>query len=233
MLLTIVNNRGVVLRFIAILAVVAMLVPLGPVVATELVGRPRIVDGDTIAYRDDRVRLHGIDAPENAQHCLDASGGDYRCGEAATKALERLVDGREIRCSGTERDQYGRLIAVCRVGGREINRWMVDTGWALAYIRYSGDYAGEERAAARARRGLWAGSFEAPWEYRRARRQIAVAATPVPGCPIKGNLSANGRIYHTPTSRWYERTAIDPSKGERWFCSEREALDAGWRAPRG
>ncbi len=221
------------MRFIAILAVVAMLVPLGPVVATELVGRPRIVDGDTIAYRDDRVRLHGIDAPENAQHCLDASGGDYRCGEAATKALERLVAGREIRCSGSERDQYGRLIAVCRVGGREINRWMVDTGWALAYIRYSRDYAAQERNASQARRGLWAGSFEAPWEYRRARRQIAVAAPPVPGCPIKGNLSANGRIYHTPTSRWYERTAIDPSKGERWFCSEREALDAGWRAPRG
>jgi endonuclease YncB( thermonuclease family) len=233
MLLTKVNDRGVVLRFIAILAVAATLVSFGPVDAAELVGRARIVDGDTIAYRDDKVRLHGIDAPENAQHCRDASGGDYRCGVAATRALEAFVAGREIRCSGTERDKYGRLIAVCRVGGREINRWMVNAGWARAYLRYSRDYADEERDAAQARRGLWAGSFEAPWDFRHARRVAAVSATPAPGCPIKGNISANGRIYHTPASRWYDRTAIDLSKGERWFCSEREARDAGWRAPRG
>ncbi|MHA1528405.1 MAG: thermonuclease family protein [Alphaproteobacteria bacterium] len=221
------------MRLIAILAVAAAFMPFGPADAAELVGRPRIVDGDTFAFRDDKVRLHGIDAPENAQHCRDAAGGDYRCGEAATKALETLVAGREIRCSGTDRDKYGRLIAVCRVGGREINRWMVGAGWAVAYLRYSRDYAAEERDAAQARRGLWAGSFEAPWEFRHARRTAAVSATPVPGCPVKGNISANGRIYHTPDSRWYDQTAIDPSKGERWFCSEREALDAGWRAPRG
>jgi len=237
MLLTIVNNRGVGLRFIAILAVVAVLVAFGPVVATELEGRPRIVDGDTFAYRGDRVRLHGIDAPESAQHCRDAAGGDYRCGVAATRALEAFVAGREVRCAGIERDKYGRLIAVCWVGGREINRWMVEAGWALAYIRYSGDYAAQERDASRARRGLWAGWFEAPWEFRRTRWKVAVAPTVVPtlvpGCPIKGNISANGRIYHTPHSRWYERTVIEPSKGERWFCSEREAREAGWRAPRG
>jgi endonuclease YncB( thermonuclease family) len=221
------------MRIITVLVAAVALVAFGPVDAAELVGMPRIVDGDTFAYRDDRVRLHGIDAPETAQHCLDASGGDYLCGEAATKALETFVAGREIRCSGTDRDQYGRLIAVCRVGGREINQWMVGAGWALAYTRYSRDYAGEERDAERARRGLWAGSFEAPWDFRRARRVAAVSATPAPDCPIKGNISANGRIYHTPTSRWYDRTAIDPSKGERWFCSEREARDAGWRAPRG
>ncbi len=86
MLLTKVNDRGVVLRFIAVIAVAATLVAFGPVDfgpvdAVELVGRPRIVDGDTLAYRDGKVRLHGIDAPENAQHCLDAAGGDYRCGE--------------------------------------------------------------------------------------------------------------------------------------------------------
>ena len=233
MLLTIVNNRGVGMRLAAILAVAVVFVAFGPAVAAELVGRPRIVDGDTFAYRDGKVRLYGIDAPENAQHCRDAAGGDYRCGLAATEALATFVAGREIRCLGTDRDRYGRLIAVCRVGGREINRWMVSAGWALAYLRYSHDYAAEERDAAQARRGLWAGSFEAPWDFRRARRTVAVSATPVPGCPIKGNISANGRIYHTPSSRWYDRTVVDPSKGERWFCSEREARDAGWRAPKG
>ena len=51
-------------------------------------------------------------------------------------------------------------------------------------------------------------------------------------CRIKGNISKHGRIYHVPGSRWYDETKIDTSKGERWFCSEQEAIDAGWRAPR-
>ena len=151
----------------------------------------------------------------------------------ATKALTRLIDRGSVRCSGDERDRYDRLIAVCLRGGREINREMVASGWARAYIRYSSDYAAEEHDASQARRGLWAGSFEAPWDFRRARWNAAALPAPVSGCPIKGNISANGRIYHTPSSRWYDRTGIDLSKGERWFCSEREALDAGWRAPKG
>jgi hypothetical protein len=51
-------------------------------------------------------------------------------------------------------------------------------------------------------------------------------------CRIKGNISESGRIYHLPGSEWYERTQINPAKGERWFCSEAEAKAAGWRAPR-
>ena len=220
------------MRFIAILIAVAALLPFGPIEAAELVGRARIVDGDTVVIGGEVIRLYGIDAPENGQRCLDVSGGDYRCGEAATKALETLVAGREIRCLGTDRDRYDRLIAVCWVGGREINRAMVSSGLARAYTRYSRDYAAEELDASRARRGFWAGSFEAPWDFRRAGWKRNVVAPPVPDCPIKGNISANGRIYHTRSSRWYDRTVIDLSSGERWFCSEREALDAGWRAPK-
>ena len=53
------------------------------------------------------------------------------------------------------------------------------------------------------------------------------------GCPIKGNINRDGElIYHTPWgSQWYDRTRISTARGEQWFCSEREALDAGWRAP--
>ncbi len=232
MLLTIVNNRGVGMRLAAILVVAATLVAFGPVDAAELVGKPRIVDGDTIVIGGEVVRLQGIDAPENRQHCDDASGNDYRCGVAATQALTHLIASGDVRCSGAERDRYGRLIAVCHRGEREINRAMVASGWALAYVRYSPDYISEQRDASQARRGLWAGSFEAPWDFRRAGWKRNVVAPPDPNCPIKGNISANGRIYHTPSSRWYDRTVIDLSKGERWFCSEREALDAGWRTPK-
>jgi endonuclease YncB( thermonuclease family) len=66
--------------------------------------------------------------------------------------------------------------------------------------------------------------------------QVVVGAAPAqPGsgkCLIKGNISSKGRIYHLPGSEFYDRTWIDESKGERWFCSEAEALAAGWRPAR-
>jgi endonuclease YncB( thermonuclease family) len=61
---------------------------------------------------------------------------------------------------------------------------------------------------------------------------LAAASNPPGTCAIKGNISRNGRIYHLPNSASYARTTIDESKGERWFCSEREAQAAGWRPPR-
>jgi len=50
------------------------------------------------------------------------------------------------------------------------------------------------------------------------------------GCAIKGNISSSGeRIYHVPGAQNYGRTVISPQKGERWFCTEAEAIAAGWR----
>ena len=80
--------------------------------------------------------------------------------------------------------------------------------------------------------GFWQGTAEPAWDFRTRRWKVEKQKAPN-GCPIKGNISRSGeRIYHAPWSRWYEDTRISPEKGERWFCSEREALDAGWRAPK-
>jgi hypothetical protein len=57
---------------------------------------------------------------------------------------------------------------------------------------------------------------------------LAFASAPE-ACAIKGNISANGRIYHRPGQRDYARTRINPAQGERWFCTEDEARAAGWR----
>jgi hypothetical protein len=58
----------------------------------------------------------------------------------------------------------------------------------------------------------------------------AGAQTPSQQCLIKGNVSSRGeRIYHPPGCRYYNSTVIDPKRGERWFCSEQEAVAAGWR----
>lgn len=204
-----------------------------PVAALEVSGRAVVVDGDTLVLGGDTVRLFGIDAPEAGQTCTGSGGRDFDCGAAATRALADLVAGARLHCTGDERDRYGRLLAVCARDGRDINREMVAAGWARAFVRYSGAYAAEEAAAASSGLGLWAGRFEAPWDYRAAARQrvstMNDADVAPGGCVIKGNISRNGRIYHMPGSRDYAATRISPSRGERWFCSETEARAAGWR----
>jgi endonuclease YncB( thermonuclease family) len=219
------------MRFVLFLFAALLLAPVTPGSAEQLFGRVRIVDGDTLEIGSDRIRLHGIDAPETGQDCVDGAGRSYRCGVVAASILSGLVGTGPVTRAGSERDRDGRLIAVCHKAGKDINAEMVRLGWARAFLHYSQDYVALESDAKTSRNGLWAGNFEAPWDFRRAKWKFAVLGAPVPGCPIKGNISANGRIYHAPYSRWYDRTAINLSKGERWFCSEREALDAGWRAP--
>ena len=69
-----------------------------------------------------------------------------------------------------------------------------------------------------------------PWDWRRGHRLETTNAPDDGDCTIKGNISRSGaRIYHVPGGRWYDRTKIDPTKGERMFCSDAEAVDAGWR----
>lgn len=198
----------------------------------------RVVDGDSLEIAGQDIRLHGIDAPEDGQTCRDTTGRSWDCGRAAEQRLAALVSGRTPACRGIERDRYGRLVAVCEAGGTDLGAAMVASGLAVAYRRYSHAYVTEETDARNARRGMWAGSFETPEDWRAARRSRAVRRaaaqpSPTPGCAIKGNISSSGRIYHVPGSRWYDRTVVDPADGERWFCSAAEAESAGWRAPRG
>lgn len=220
------------MRRIAVAAALGCLLS-GAAMAQE--GRARVIDGDSLEVAGEAIRLNGIDAPEARQTCRDAFGEDYACGQSAARALQRLVEGRTVTCRTLERDRYGRRIAVCEAGGVELNRAMVEGGWAMAFPRYSADYVEDEGMAARAQRGIWSGSFAAPWDWRRIERQTEVAQTDrtAPSdCRIKGNISGAGRIYHVPGSEHYADTRINPGRGERWFCTEAEAIAAGWRAPR-
>ncbi len=204
---------------------------LAPLAHAEIVGRASVVDGDTIEVHGQRIRLFGIDAPESAQLCL-ADDRHWRCGQQAALALDERVAGRPVVCTEKDRDRYGRIVAVCRAGDLDLNAWLVAEGWALAYRRYSTDYLDEEATASTARKGIWRGTFVPPWDWRRGRR-LEVTADKPGDCRIKGNISSKGeRIYHVPGGRFYERTRIDASKGERWFCSEAEAEAAGWRRSR-
>jgi endonuclease YncB( thermonuclease family) len=215
------------------LLVAILLIDLGLVASAscaELAGSARLIDGDTIEVGGQIVRLHGIDAPETGQTCTDAAGAEWLCGEEAGAALGRLIAGQSVTCEGDVRDAYGRLIAVCRTPQGELNRRMVLDGMAVPFTRFSDDYLAEGIDARKAGRGLHAGPFRLPEEFRAAAWQSGTPDCPA-DCPIKGNISDRGRIYHVPWSRHYGRTRIDAARGERCFCTEAEALGAGWRAP--
>jgi len=221
----------------AVLAL-ALITLTSPVVAQSLSGQADVVDVDTIAIRGEktRIRLYGVDGPESQQTCNDASGTRYLCGSKAADALASIIgrNGR-VSCREQDRDRYGRIVATCEANGQDIAGELIRHGWAVEYTQYSdGRYSGEEKEAQRAKRGLWAGTFIKPWDWRRGERLPNEASTGSDRkCAIKGNISGSERIYHSPGSRNYARTTIDEAKGERWFCSEDEAKAAGWRAPRG
>jgi endonuclease YncB( thermonuclease family) len=198
--------------------------------APALGAEVRVVDGDTLSIDGVHYRLHGIDAPEAGQRCTDRSGGKWRCGDEATRHLEDLIGSTVPVCDNRGTDEYDRIIAVCMVGGQDLNKTMVLDGYAWAFRRYSEDYAGDEDLASQRGLEIWQASTQTAWDYRAAKWEVAAQEAPE-GCPIKGNISGSGRIYHAPWSPWYAKTKVSVEKGERWFCSEREALDAGWRAP--
>lgn len=124
-----------------------------------------------------------------------------------------------LSCQALGRDGYGRIIARCFANGKDIGAVLVDAGLAWAFRRYSDDYTAQEAGAKATGIGIWEADNQTPWDYRDDRWDRAAAASPRPGCPIKGNIASDGeRIYHTPWSPAYSRTKITDGKGERWFC---------------
>lgn len=206
-----------------------------PGLPERLVGQPRVLDADTLQLGGHRLRLYGIDAPEDSQRCIRPDGRAWDCGAWATRELRRMIRNRDIACTPLRRDVFGRVVARCSLEGADLNAEIVAQGLAMAFRRYSQAYVAQEAAARTARRGIWQGEVEPPWEFRARTRngRTGRLEPPDPDCAIKGNVSANGRIYHIPGSAHYGRTRIDTARGQRWFCSVEEAEQAGWRAPRG
>lgn len=191
-------------------------------------GPAAVVDGDTLTIGAVRVRLEGIDAPEAGQQCRREDGEAWPCGTAATRLLVELVAGQTVACQDVGLDKYGRTLGHCTAGGRDLNAEMVRRGLAWAFVKYSRAYVEAEAEARTLRLGVWQAETDPAWVYRESRWRAEASAAPE-GCAIKGNVGRNGRLYHVPWGPWYGRTQIDERRGERWFCSEAEAMAAGWR----
>ena len=132
-------------------------------------GTVRVTDGDTIQLGNTKIRLHGIDAPESKQSCYTANETLYACGTKSTAQLKRLIGNNKVSCEGTEKDRFGRLIAVCFAGEKNLNAEMVRSGWAIAYRYYSKDFVSQEASAKSNRLGIWQGRFVEPYQWRRSK----------------------------------------------------------------
>ncbi len=195
---------------------------------TESFKVTRIVDGDTIEIEGgEKVRYIGIDTPET----VDPRKPVQCFGIEASKKNKELVEGKTVRLEKdiTDRDKYSRLLRYVWVGGLFINLELVKQGFAISYsyppdIKYQNEFLVAEKEAREKRLGLWEACPTG------ASPTIKIQETPKSDCDIKGNISTSGeKIYHLPGCGSYTKTQIDEERSERWFCSEKEAQEAGWR----
>jgi len=127
----------------------------------------RVVDGDTVDLLDDgmqrhRIRLFGIDAPESKQ----------AFGRQATEFLAGMVDGRRVEVVRKDKDRYGRTIGQIWLQGKDVNRIMVQKGYAWAYRYYSDAYVADENRARKHRIGLWRDKNPVePYQFRKNRKK--------------------------------------------------------------
>lgn len=209
----------------------ALVLCLAPAFAfADFQGDVRVVDADTVDVGAVRVRLHAIDAPEMDQTCVTEQGLPFACGAWVTDQVRARFEGLRATCRRVDTDRHGRTVAICNVRGVDMGAEIVGEGWAFAYRRYGMDYDLEEKAAYVADRGLHGFRVQSPAQFRQTRAKGRFP--PDPACRIKGNISKNGMIFHVPGQEFYERTGINEARGERWFCSETQAAQAGWRPAR-
>jgi endonuclease YncB( thermonuclease family) len=135
-------------------------------------GNIYVVDGDTFHINGQKIRIWGIDAVELHQTCLK-SGQGYECGKSARLYLQSVIGKNIPVCTAKPKSpKETRTVASCQAGGKDIGREMVKSGWALDYKHFSkGKYSAEERDARENRRGIWAGEFENPYQWRKGSKR--------------------------------------------------------------
>jgi len=194
-------------------------------------GSATVIDGNRILVGATLIGLHGIETPESNQRCDLGNGTKWFCGRAAAIVLMQLVQEYELRCNYEKARAHNipEIRARCRVGDQDVGAAMVQRGMAWVMPDAPSEYFRLQAIAVSNKIGI----FQAPTERAAALRERLwqKAKTHAPnGCPIKGNIDLVGRrIYHLPWSQWYALTKVSTDQGERWFCSERRAIEAGWQ----
>jgi len=155
------NKRKVIL-LISISSLIFFLI-LNQVRSQEL----RVVDGDTIHLNGEKIRFTGIDAPELKQTCLKEGMKDF-CGITAKKILINKIENNNVECIKEGKDQYKRTLAECFVNNESLSSYLVRSGYAFAYRKYSKKFIEDENYAKANQIGMWSMKFKYPWSYRRS-----------------------------------------------------------------
>lgn len=199
----------------------------------------RVIDGDTIEILSgQKVRYIGIDTPETVHPAKPV-----QCfGKEASLKNKELVEGKLVHLEKdvSETDKYGRLLRYVYLqndgSGQTIfiNDYLVRQGYAHSSsyppdVKYQDQFRQAEADARNNNRGLWSNCPPGQGQQSNSIVQGQTTAGPN-GCTIKGNISSSGeKIYHLPGQKFYQKTIINENKGEKWFCTEDDAQQAGFR----
>lgn len=171
-----------------------------------------VIDGDTfVTENGEKVRLYGVNAPENSNGCL---------ADESKKRLVELVLNKKVKIVNKGKDNFGRSLGIIYIDKLLVNKVMVTEGLAV----YEGKTNPDDRElqeienanseAKMAQRGLWSSKCSQPNK----------------NCLIKGNFrqADNTKVYSLPDCYNYNKTIVDPTGRDKWFCSEAEAVKAGF-----
>jgi len=126
----------------------------------------RVVDGDTIHLNGEKIRFTGIDTPELKQTCVKEGFIDP-CGVTAKEILIVKIGDNKVECISEGKDRYKRTLAECFVNDESLSSYLVRSGYAFAYRRYSKKFIPDEDYAKDNKIGMWSMKFQYPWDYRR------------------------------------------------------------------
>ena len=126
----------------------------------------RVVDGDTIVLNGEKIRFSGIDTPELKQTCMN---GDEKvlCGKTAKMLLIKKIGSKTPKCISEGKDIYKRTLAECFINGESLSAFLVRSGYAFAYRKYSDKFIKDEEFAKKNKFGMWAMTFQYPWDFRK------------------------------------------------------------------
>jgi endonuclease YncB( thermonuclease family) len=126
----------------------------------------KVIDGDTIIFNDEKIRFSGIDTPELKQICSKESQKIF-CGMLAKKLLIKKIGDEIPKCVREGKDVYDRVLAECFVNGESLSSFLVRSGYAFAYRKYSKKFIKDEEFAKKNKLGIWSMKFQYPWEFRK------------------------------------------------------------------
>ena len=210
----------------AVVAVGGLCLPPSPSLLQAKETNP-VIDGDTLVIEGRLVQLAGIDAPELGQRCFN-QGKSWRCGLEAALALRKLISFGKVVCVPDKANPQSAL-ASCSVAEKDLATALLQQGYAVALPEASSTLKAAQNSAKEAKFGIWRGDFVAPASWRDGVRLPGEKSDPQ-YCVIKGTINEKDqRVFYVPSDKGYDAIVIDPSRGERMFCSDDQAILRGWR----